>query len=246
MMQSYWEERLRSNLNLRGTGHRAFGLDYNRWLYQAQSDCLDAVAQRAGVNFSGKQVLDVGSGTGYFVEYFTRKGAAHVAGLDITAVSVQYLADTYPDYEFHVADIADPNFDLQRQFDLVSIISVLYHVVDDAGFEAAVANLCRHVAPGGYLFLSDTFQRPLLPTARHARFRAREQYERLLAQGGLRIVEVVPIYYFLNQTFVPLLGPRVIDGLRLGRPLYQLDRWLRKRGTDNGAGMKLLLAQKDS
>lgn len=246
MMQSYWEERLRNNLNLRGTGHRAFGLAYNGWIYRAQSDCMDAIAARASIEFSGRTALDVGSGTGYFVEYFARKGVAHVTGLDITQASVDYLTQTYPDYAFQAADIAAATFTLSKQFDIVSIISVLYHVVDDAGFAHAVANLCAHVKPGGYLFLSDTFQQPLLPTARHARFRPLDRYRELLGAGGMEIVEVLPIYYFLNQTFVPILGPRLIDLFHLGKPFYRLDTWLRKRQVQNGAGMKLLLARKAS
>lgn len=245
-MQSYWEERLRNNLNLRGTGHRAFGLAYNGWLYRAQSDCMDAVSARAGVEIAGRKVLDVGSGTGYFVEYFKRKGAAHVTGLDITQSSVDYLAQTYPEDDFRVADVAATDFVLGRQFEIVSIISVLYHVVDDAGFAQAVKNLCDHVAPGGYLFLSDTFQQPLLPTARHARFRSLDQYRALLNAGEMEIVEVLPIYYLLNQTFVPVVAPRLIDLFGLGKPMYHLDTWLRGRGMGNGAGMKLLLARKRS
>ncbi|MCB0064499.1 MAG: class I SAM-dependent methyltransferase [Caldilineaceae bacterium] len=244
MMQSYWEDRLRNNLNLRGTGHRAFGLAYNNWLYRAQSDCMDVIAARADVTFNGCTVLDVGSGTGYFVEYFMQQGAAHITGLDITQASVAYLRQAYPEHTFQVADIAEPNVNLAQQFDIVSIISVLYHIVDDAGFAQAVANLCDQVKPGGYLFLSDTFQQPFLPTARHARFRTLEEYRELLTEGGMAIVEVLPIYYFLNQTFVPLLGPRLIDLFQLGKPLYQLDTWLRKRQVQNGAGMKLLLARK--
>ncbi|RMF26012.1 MAG: hypothetical protein D6759_20410, partial [Chloroflexi bacterium] len=64
----YWERRLIRHPNLKGTGHRAFSLAYNRVLYQAQRDCLELVLARHQISLQGKRVLDIGSGTGFYVQ----------------------------------------------------------------------------------------------------------------------------------------------------------------------------------
>jgi len=240
----YWEERLLKHPNLRGTGHRAFSLPCNRVLYQAQRDCLELVLARHQISLQGKRVLDIGSGTGFYVQVFQQAGAARVVGLDIAETSVDLLRRRFPDGEFHVADIGGEDLPIPGPFDLIAAISVLYHLVDNAHFERALENIGRLLAEGGFLLISDTFRLPLLPTASHARFRPLSLYQPLLAQYNVQIVDVVPIYYLLNRTFVPLVGPMILRSKQLQRWLYEVDRRWRAAGRDNGRGMKLMLARK--
>ena len=242
--RDYWEQRLSQNLDLRGTGHRAFGLELNEVLYQAQRDCLELILHKHGISLSGRRVLDVGSGTGYYVRLFEQLGAAEVVGLDITETSVRYLRDTFPDRQFHVCDIGGEQLPIDGEFDVVSVISVLYHLVDDRQFERAIANLSRLLVPDGILMVSDTFRTPLLPTASHARLRPLETYERAFSQHRLRIEDVVPMYYLLNRTFVPVIGPWMLRSRALQGWLYALDKRWRAAGRDNGRAMKLMLARK--
>jgi len=232
-------------LSLRGTGHRAFSLAYNHWLYQAQLDCLDSLIKQQGVDIRGRGVLDIGSGIGFYIAYFHQRGAHPIYGVDIADTSIQYLKQTYPMCTFFACDISAPDLPFSGLFDLVSAMSVLYHIVDDTHFERALDNICHLLAIGGYLLISDTFRRPLLPTARHGRFRDLEAYERVFRRYGVRIIQIVPLYYVLNRTFVPFLGPLVVNSLNLGQCLYRLDSRLRASGRSNGSGMKLLLAQRE-
>lgn len=242
---SFWEERLASRLDLRGTGHRAFSLSYNRWLYQAQLDSFDGLIRRYAVDIAGKRVLDIGSGTGFYVDYFLREGAGSVYGIDITETSVRYLQQTYSTGHFLPCDIASKSLPIRGPFDIISAISVLYHVVDDARFDQALRNICQLLEPNGYLLLSDTFARSLLPTATHARHRLLTTYTSVFAQYDVQVVDVIPMYYFLNRTFVPVIGPRILSALSLGRRLYQLDTRLRNAGLSNLDGMKLMLARRN-
>lgn len=242
--RSYWESRLGANISLRGTGHRAFNLAYNDRLYAAQRDCVEQLLDDHDVDLQGGSALDVGSGNGFFVRCWLERGASTVTGLDITVASVAYLQRQFPQNSFAVADVAAAHLPLDRRFDLVSCISVLYHVVDDEKFARALGNLGASVGPGGHLLVSDTFVPSILPTARHARFRTLDQYRTLLARAGFEILDVLPVYYLLNRTFVPLVGPAVLNRLNLAGSLYRLDSRWRAEGRSNGDGMKLLLARK--
>lgn len=241
----YWDERLRAAPGLTGVGRSDFDARYNHWLYRAQRDRLDELLARHAVAVAGARVLDAGSGVGFFVDFFLARGAAAVTGLDISEGAVAGLRARFPGQRFLLADLGDPAFDeaaLGGPFDLVSAMSVLFHVVDDRRFERALGRLAASVAPGGHLVLSDTLRPPGLHRVAHVRTRPREAYEAVLAARGLEVVAVAPLHHLLNRSFVPRLGPRAIGALRLGALLYRLDGWLARRGVGNAGNQKLLLA----
>jgi 2-polyprenyl-3-methyl-5-hydroxy-6-metoxy-1,4-benzoquinol methylase len=74
----YWERRLSKRFNLRGVGHISYSEGYNTWLYRRKKRCLEDFF--GGVDLQGKDVLDIGSGTGFFVEWYlarkARRGAS--------------------------------------------------------------------------------------------------------------------------------------------------------------------------
>src|SRR6266566_775311 len=96
----YWEERLRNHFNSRGVGHIGFSERYNYWLYRRKRECIETALRR--VSLIGKDVLDVGCGTGFFVDWYLNKGA-QVSGIDITEVSIERLRRDFPG-EFRTQD----------------------------------------------------------------------------------------------------------------------------------------------
>ncbi|MBN1147478.1 MAG: class I SAM-dependent methyltransferase [Anaerolineales bacterium] len=243
-VRKYWDERLKHRLDLRGTGHRRFSLEYNQWLYRAQSDCMDELISNHNVQIAGKRVLDVGSGTGFYINYFQRREAGSLFGLDLAQTSVDFLKREYPSGAFRVADISDPTLPFNDSFDIISAISVLYHILNDKHFQQALHNLCSLLAVNGYLFITDSFKTPILPTARHAHMRTYEEYQSILKSHGVKVIEILPIYYFMNRTFIPLVGAWLLSSLRLGGLLYNLDKRLRNLKISNSDGLKLLIAQR--
>jgi len=100
---------------------------------------------------AGRRALDVGCGAGLLAEPLARLGA-EVTGLDAAAENVAVaarhaegagLAVTYRHGELAALE-AEP-------FDLVTCMEVIEHVADKPAF---VAQLARHLAPGGLLVLS--------------------------------------------------------------------------------------------
>jgi 2-polyprenyl-3-methyl-5-hydroxy-6-metoxy-1,4-benzoquinol methylase len=198
------------------------------------------------VDPQGKSVLDVGSGFGFFVDYFLERGAAPITGLDIAPASVEYLRQTYPQGTFHCVDIgAAAELPGAGPYDIVSVVSVLYHLVEEAPFKQALRHICRAVAPGGHLLVSDMFAptwQPLSPG--HVQFRDLAAYHAIFKQFKLQIIGRLPIYYLMNRTFVPRLAPPILGLAPVTRLLARLDRWLRAGRVKYGAGLKLLLAKR--
>ncbi|MEJ5247391.1 MAG: class I SAM-dependent methyltransferase [Caldilinea sp.] len=240
--RQYWEKRLYTQSSLRGTGHRAFNEDYNQILYRSQAECLDSLFAEALISPSGHSVFDVGSGTGYFIRYYQDRGASVIVGADLTYASVTYLKQHLDGVNILQCDITAPNLPIRQEFDIVNCISVLYHILDDALFARALTNLCQSVAKNGFLIVSDIFRHAY--SARHARFRPLEAYETILRSNHLSIVTILPVYFFLNRVFIPVVGPKLVEIFQLGEWFYHIDRRLRQKGVKKGASMYFLLAKR--
>lgn len=242
--KEFWEARLSRAVNLKTVGNRAFSLSYNEWLYKAQRDSLELLLSKNNISIEGKHILDVGCGSGFYVNFFDEKQAGHITGMDITSQSIEYLLKQFPDYRFLVNDISADQIGLSEKFDIVSAVSVLFHIVDDDKFSNAVTNICNLVKPDGYIIISDSFKRPILPTAKHAKLRDLKDYLAIFERNNVEVVDIVPIFYLLNQTFIPFILPPIISLLGLGELFYSIDSKLRAGGISNGRGGKFLLARK--
>jgi SAM-dependent methyltransferase len=213
--REYWEGRLTAHCDLRGTGHVSFGKAYNDWLYRAKRRTLERAVADLAINDA--TVLDVGSGTGYFVDWYLRRGA-RVTGIDITHRSIELLRRNFPG-DFRVLDIAMIDAPRQGSFDIVNVWDVFYHIVDDEGFGRALRFAAESVCPGGALLATDR----LCATsderiAEHVRLRCLATYENVLGDYGFELAGVHFLFRWLNRYItLPLL-----DG-RLGWLYYWLD-----------------------
>jgi SAM-dependent methyltransferase len=230
--RSFWEERLVDQFDLRGTGEPGLSLEYNRACYALRRFALDRALAGAGFDPKTQRVLDVGCGTGFFVEYYLERGA-RVTGLDLTDASVARLSARFPQARFIRADVADQP--VGEEFDLVNVFDVFFHITEDPRWEAAMAHVARGVAPGGLLVYTDVFAPPS-KLAAHNRTRPLERHQALLERLGLRVESLAPTHVLLNRE----LGPaRFLN--RFPRLLQGIDRGLLGAGIGRTARSNLLL-----
>jgi SAM-dependent methyltransferase len=242
--ETYWEERLSGRSNLRGTGHRQFSVAYNEVIYRLAAERLHSALVEAGVDLAGSNVLDVGAGFGYFVRRYLEWGASSVTGVDITQTSVQFLRQAFPHLVFLKSDISAPAPSIPGSYDLVSAISVIFHIVDDRRFDQALENMCIRVNPGGHLVVVDSFASLVLPSARHARLRGFRCYQRILKRHDFQVLTVRPMYYIVGRTLIPVLGPRLLSWRPLLNLLLRFERALDGRLRWNLGGLKFLVARR--
>mgnify|MGYP001586357550 FL=1 len=234
--REYWEGRLRRNFSLSATGHSGFSLGYNRYMYKLKAKKLTQALRRYNINVEGARVLDIGSGTGFFVEYYLNRGAGAVSGLDITDVSVELLSRKFPDCRFSRLDISKSRYPAADKFDIINVFDVLYHIVDDGDFRSAIKNMAVCARAGAGLFITDSL-RPELGAARHVRYRGLDNYKDILAEEDIDIVDIIPVLNLLGRS------------LKIPARLIELNRFFAYLADSlycplDSAIMKLLICQK--
>lgn len=100
---------------------------------------------------AGKSALDVGCGAGLLCEPLARLGAG-VTGVDAAeeniAVAAAHASGSGLAIDYRAGELGELGL---GQFDLVTSMEVIEHVADKPRF---VAQLARHLAPGGLMILS--------------------------------------------------------------------------------------------
>lgn len=194
----YWQERLSSDYSLGSTGWKTLGEAFNMWSYAVRARVFTRVAKAVVPAPRDARVLDVGSGTGFYLNLWQRIGVRYVTGSDLTPVAVERLAQCYPAATIRQVDIgqADPPLP-SRAYDAISIIDVLYHIVDDERYAQALANLASLLTQEGALLLTENLvSRP--SRAVHQVTRTREWILATLGQAGLVVVCEQPIFFLMN------------------------------------------------
>lgn len=204
----YWEERLTRNFDLTRAGHANLGPRYNAMLYRLKRDALDRAFHASRVEVGGAKVLDVGCGTGFYTGYFSEKGAAKYIGIDLTKVSVMRLRQAYPAFSFSQMDISTERLASGETFDIVLCADVLFHIIDDNGFEAAIRNMSAAIVPGGILVVSDFFSPVATRLAEHVHLRSRREYWQVFQEVGLAPQLLEPISCIMHPP------PRIPNGPR--------------------------------
>ena len=82
--ERYWSDRLEQRFSLGGVGWLGLGEPYNRWMYAVRRRVFRRVI-RDRLDLPRARVLDVGSGTGFYVSLWRELGAGAVTGSDLTA-----------------------------------------------------------------------------------------------------------------------------------------------------------------
>jgi len=247
--QSFWDNTMRGDFDVRSIAFPTFPKSLNEAMYRSMKTTVDRIVQAETLSGHGCSVLDVGSAIGIWIEYWRTRGASRVVGLDITDAGFERLRERFPGVELIHADIGDEKLATQECFDVVSAMNMLLHVTDDQRWEQALANLARLTKPGGLLLVMDpvVFARsrgaPLDETAIERR-RHVDEWRRVLETNGMRIVRVEPatvlfatpvdtrseIGYRVLWTYWRALMKMASGRERVGRllaaPLQPLDRLL--------------------
>ncbi len=197
----YWNQRLEKDFSLSGVGHAAVGLSFNRWAYRVRRAVLLRTLRAANITIKNSRILELGFGTGFYLDLWQSQGATHVTGFDITDIAVKAAHERFPKtWFFDKADIGQPLplGDAKGTFDLATAFDVLFHLVDDVGWNGALDNIATALKPGGYTVIFDKCQ-SVENAIGHVRRRTLTTYTTALKSRGFDIVSVRPLFVTMNS-----------------------------------------------
>lgn len=218
--KTYWSDRLEHDFSLKGVGHFEYTEIYNRWLYAQKRAALDqALAGRS----AGTSALDIGSGIGWVVNYLLSRGF-RVTGCDIAGVAVERLDAEYPAAEFFRLSVgAEPIPRDDASFDVLTMIDVAYHIVDDKLWQQALTEFARVLRPDGQIVVTDGLLSTPLREAEHVKKRSIGDWERGAAAAGLRVARTGSLFRWLSRPRSTGQWSRLPDGAR-GAVEFALER----------------------
>ncbi|MHB8896980.1 MAG: class I SAM-dependent methyltransferase, partial [Candidatus Geothermincolia bacterium] len=200
--RGYWQARLDKDFSLSGVGFLGLGNAFNTWAYKARRRVLLDTIGSTSTRIDGRDVLEIGPGTGFYLDVWRDLGASSVTGVDITGRSVVELSRRYPRFDFREMDIGEPGMDLSKKFDVITAFDVLHHIVDETRFENALENIARHASPDATILIMDFFSgREFSDSFSHQKVRTIDDYRRRLDRLSLKITTCRPVFTLFNAPY---------------------------------------------
>lgn len=161
-----------------GAERRSSGSEYDaRWERLAATGQDPHGEANFVAGYQPRSVLDAGCGTGRVAIELARRGVDAV-GVDLDADFIARAATKAPEIEWHQADLAV--VDLGRRFDVIIAAGNVMIFVAPGSEGAVVANLGRHLAPGGRLITGFQVRADRLPL---------DRFDALAVEAGLSLLD---------------------------------------------------------
>jgi SAM-dependent methyltransferase len=197
--KDYWESLHRKSYGLQSVGYLEVGTPFNEWMYRLRRRVFRQTVPPFIPARDNLEILDVGSGTGFYLDRWRELGFRSVHASDVSEVAVQRLRERYPTCEVVQLDIGDESAaTLGRRFDVVSIMDVLFHITSDRRYERAFTNLASLVKPNGLLVFSENFVHQRNPREAQQVNRSLAEIEFLLRKVGFEPLARRPMFVLMN------------------------------------------------
>lgn len=174
--EKYWHLRLsKYGTGLQGVGEEGRTEADNEARYHRVCGIFKEVCREVVTDPAASRVLEIGVGTGRMTEVLYELGIQHYLGVDITEALFPSLTEKFAGRDFHFSRaniVQDP---VEGMFDLIVIIDVIEHIVEDHHFTSAMDHLKACLNPGGTIIIA-----PIVAKNRRIQF-----YERHWDQSDL-------------------------------------------------------------
>lgn len=135
--QHYWEQRLLMHPYITGVGYLGRAPKFVEYQYRMRMYQVESILRYYGLtDLEGRSVLDIGSGTCIWLNFWHQHGASCVVGLDFAQPSIDRLKTQFPNDLIVQADVSVAPLTLTETMglDVISAFDVLLHIVDPNGF----------------------------------------------------------------------------------------------------------------
>jgi len=227
--EDFWERRY-ERFDISSSGHIDLPHDYNIWLYKMKASKIAKAIHGEKEGVEDKNILELGCGTGAYLDLWKKLGLRTVTGVDISPSSANILNQKFSEWNFHCHDISAASLlDIlgRKKYDVVTAIGVLVHIVDDEKMKWALENISNLVTNDGLVLISDYTLSGDQPSVDHGymKFRNFEEFKGNLNQVGLKFVSTLPFYYFM---IAPFDTPSIIERIFLEKSHFFFRKFIRK------------------
>lgn len=153
-------------------------------------------------------VLDVGSGSGHWIDFYKSMGANQITGMDISRSSYNYLKNKYQEesnIEVHQGKAVDVIRELNgRHYDIANAIGVMFHIIDDAEWEETIYCISNSLSKNGLFVVGGHFgimNKINVQIDREGninkRLRSKRQWANILKKAGFKSINIHQNYSYL-------------------------------------------------
>jgi SAM-dependent methyltransferase len=203
---NYWKWRHQKyGGDLRRVGHRRFGEQANRNMYEKVLRRWEEVLSSLKISLRGMHVLDAGAGIGMYTRFYCDQGS-DVCATDVSLDALAEIRKCAAPAKLICCKLSDLACLPDEMFDLTHCFDVLYHITDDEDWRESLRELARvtrrYVALHG-MFLPPAFS---LGTS-HVCTRSVDAHLKVIAPLGFRVAGIFPTHYlFVQSLLVPLVN----------------------------------------
>jgi 2-polyprenyl-3-methyl-5-hydroxy-6-metoxy-1,4-benzoquinol methylase len=190
----FWDQRHAALDPWRAGGDRGLSPEENYEFYLWRVGRMIELIRRHGGARRPLRMVDAGCGRGHFTDFLRRCGH-QVIGIDSSAAAVAWAREHYgPHFEQCGLEAFAP----AAPVDVVLCIDVLYHLLDDRVWHAALTAFAGYCAPGALLLISSVFPAQRFQLGDYIVHRSLAEHESALADAGFTMLERVPYEFAGN------------------------------------------------
>jgi SAM-dependent methyltransferase len=151
--RDYWQARLAAQgFDLWESTAGAFTEEEDLPILPIDGDLVLDVCRKHDVHLPTARVLDAGCGAGSCTGILRAAGVRTYTGVDIVSTLFDGLRGRYPEFAFSVVDICERL--VEGEFDLILLLNVAQHIVDEHRFSFALRNLKLALSPDGVILIA--------------------------------------------------------------------------------------------
>ena len=148
--EKYWTDRHEKHgMDIRGSGNEGHNEAENAAAYTLiQNRFIEVCATLPSPLGADLSVLEIGCGNGLYAALLEKHGVRKYTGLDITDTLFSELQEKFPEFSFIQSDCTEPTA-LNTQFDMIIMMDVLIHIVEDDKMRTAMENVKKWLKDDG-------------------------------------------------------------------------------------------------
>ena len=106
------------------------------------------------------RVLDIGSGSGHWIDFFRSLGSSKTIGIDVSLSSVDFLKNKYrnnSNVTIHHGKVSEILEKLNTKFDIAIAIGIMFHIVDDSEWTNTIHAVAKSLRKDGLFIVGGHF-----------------------------------------------------------------------------------------